>query len=138
MKKILLFLIFSVVLQNCTPLPSNESAQATALKPEKNADGEWELIVIDPQYDSFLASQARPKSMYTEQFLKSKNTFLVQEWNSFYYSQTHRNIIESAIDYTPNENYGFEFEYRLYQIFAMVNAKYGVKFNHLGQMERRY
>ena len=137
MKKVLFLLLIALGLQNCTPLSTNGIAQTSSLKLEKNADGEWELLVMDAQYDSFLTRQARAKSMYTEQFLKSKNTFLVQEWNSFFYSQAHRNVVASTIDYNPNEKYGFEFEYRLYQVFAMVNAKYGVTFNHLGQMDRR-
>ena len=51
------------------------------MKPEKNDDGEWDLDVIDTQYDYFLNAIAKPMSFYSEEYLKSRNTFLVNEWN---------------------------------------------------------
>lgn len=137
MKKLLFLFVFIISFQGCAPFPTTGNTQSTSMKPEKNDDGEWELIVMDAQYESFLAGEARPRSMYTEQYLKSKNTFLVQEWNSYFYSRAYPNVVESTIDYDPAEKYGLEFEYRLYQVFAMVNSKYGVPFNQLGQMDKR-
>lgn len=97
------------------------------MKPSKNEDGEWELTVIDTQFDYFLNAVARPISQYSESYLKTKNTFLVNEWNSYYSSGKYRNIIESGIDYDPKENYGIKFEYKLYQVFVYVNWKYKLR-----------
>lgn len=107
------------------------------MKPEKNDDGEWDLEVIDTQYDYFLNAIAKPMSFYSEEYLKSRNTFLVNEWNSYYYSGRYRNIIESSIDYDPNEKYGLKFEYKLYQVFAYVQWKYGLKLQGLSMTEVR-
>lgn len=107
------------------------------IKPTKNDDGEWELDVLDTQYDYFLTAIAKPMSMYSESYLKSRNTFLVTEWNSYYFSGRYRNVIESSIDYNSNENYGIKFEYRLYQVFAYVQWKYGLKMNGLSQSDIR-
>ena len=76
-------------------------------------------------------------SMYTESYLKTRNQFLVSEWNSYYYSGRYRNVIESAIDYDPNENYGLKFEYKLYQVFAYVHWKYGLRMQGLSATDRR-
>ncbi|MGS0748048.1 DUF6146 family protein [Halpernia sp. GG3] len=46
-------------------------------------------------------------------------------------------MIESSIDYDPNENYGLKFEYKLYQVFAYVQWKYHLKLNGLSQTEVR-
>ncbi len=97
------------------------------MKPSKNEDGEWELTVIDTQFDYFLNAVARPISQYSESYLKTKNTFLVNEWNSYYSSGKYRNIIESGVDYDPKENYGIKFEYKLYQVFVYVNWKYKLR-----------
>ena len=78
---------------------------------------------------------ARPMSMYTESYLKNRNTFLVNEWNSYYYSGRYRNIIESSIDYNPNENYGLKFEYKLYQVFAYVQWKYKLRMQGLSGVD---
>lgn len=101
------------------------------MKPKKNDDGEWDLTVIDTQFDYFLNAIAKPMSQYSESYLKTKNTFLVSEWNSYYSSGRYRNVIESSIDYDPKENYGLKFEYKLYQVFAYVNWKYGLRLNGL-------
>lgn len=107
------------------------------LRPTKNEEGEWDLDVIDDRYDYFLTAIAKPMSMYSETYLKSKNTFLVNEWNSLYYSGRYRNVIESAIDYNPQENYGLKFEYKLYQVFAYVQWRYGLRLNGLSGVDAR-
>ena len=134
----ILFLAF-----NCSP--QNKTAnnkENTAIKPEKNADGEWDIEVldsqvIDTQYDYFLNAIAKPMSMYSESYLKNKNSFLVNEWNSYYYSGKYRNVIESSIDYDPQENYGLKFEYKLYQVFAYVQWKYGLRMSGLSGADIR-
>ena len=110
-----------------------ENKENHEIKPTKNEDDEWELDVLDTQYEYFITAVAKPMSMYSESYLKSRNTFLVTEWNSNFFTGKYRNVIE----YNPNENYGLKFEYRLYQVFAYVQWKYGVKMNGLSQTEVR-
>ena len=114
-----------------------ENKENHEIKPTKNEDDEWELDVLDTQYEYFITAVAKPMSMYSESYLKSKNTFLVTDWNSNFFTGKYRNVIESTIEYNPNENYGLKFEYRLYQVFAYVQWKYGVKMNGLSQTEVR-
>ena len=131
-------MLLSIALISCAPQNKiHDNKEETALKPEKNDDGEWDLTVIDTQYDYFLNAVAKPISMYSESYLKNRNTFLVSEWNSYYFSGRYRNVIESSIDYNPQENYGLKFEYKLYQVFAYVQWKYGLKMNGLSQTDVR-
>lgn len=111
---------------------SQKQKEESIMKPEKNDDGEWELTVIDTQFDYFLNAVARPISQYSEAYLKSRNTMLVTEWNSYFTSGRYRNIVESSIDYDPREKYGIKFEYKLYQVFAYVNWQYKLRMNGLG------
>lgn len=131
MKKLLYILFACVAVFSCTPQNKVAKNPDSELKPQKNDEGEWELNVFDIDYDYFLTSRAKPMSMYSESYLKSKNAFLVNEWNSLYYSGKYRNIVENTIDYDPNENYGLKFEYRLYQVFAYAQWKYGLRLNGL-------
>ncbi len=124
-------------LSSCSSSLSRSNNESAVMKPEKNEEGEWELIVMDTQFDYFLSAVAKPESMYTESLLKARNTSLVSEWNSYYYSGRYRNVIESAIEYDPNENYGKAFEYKLYQVFAYVQWKYGLRLRGLGGAEVR-
>lgn len=135
--KYILILFGFLVINACTVRPQTASDTENTIKPEKNEDGEWEIHVLDSQYDYFLNAIAKPMSMYSEDYLKNKNAFLVSEWNSYYFSGRYRNIIESAIEYNPQENYGMTFNYRLYQVFAYVQWKYGLKLNGLSGAEVR-
>lgn len=136
MKNIILLVMVSLIPFSCfsqeTPKKDKEQHE---MKPSKNEDGEWDLTVIDTQFDYFLSAVAKPISQYSESYLKTKNTFLVNEWNNYYYSGRYRNIIESGIDYDPKENYGIKFEYKLYQVFVYVNWKYGIKMNGLSMTD---
>lgn len=132
MKNFVLLIIFAFIPFSCfsqtTPKNTKEKSE---LKPSKNDDGEWDITVMDTQFDYFLNGVAKPISQYSESYLKTKNAFLVNEWNSYYNTGKYRNIIESGIDYYPKENYRIKFEYKLYQVFAYVSWKYGLKMNGL-------
>jgi hypothetical protein len=132
MKNLILLFFFALIPLSCFSQDSTKKEEEKSeMKPSKNEDGEWDLTVIDTQFDYFLNAVAKPISQYSESYLKNKNAFLVSEWNSYYHSGRYRNIIESGIDYNPGENYGIKFEYKLYQVFAYVSWKYGLKMNGL-------
>lgn len=128
----LLFLAAFSCAPTRTAAPQNKDTKnTTAMKPEKNEDGEWDIDVLDPQFSYFLNAIAKPVSMYSEEYLKNKNRLLVAEWNSYYYSGTYRNILEAPIEYDPDENYGLKFQYKLYQAFVFVQWKYRIRFTNL-------
>lgn len=137
MKNLVFFFAVFFLVINCSAPASvaKDNTKKSEIKPEKNDDGEWDLEVIDTDYNYFLNAIARPISMYSESYLKSRNTFLVNEWNSYYFSGRYRNIIESSIDYNPNENYGLKFEYKLYQVFAYVQWKYKLRMQGLSGVD---
>ncbi|MEN4759443.1 DUF6146 family protein [Chryseobacterium sp. C39-AII1] len=132
MKNLLLIIFIALIPFSCGAQNKSKSdKEKSEIKPSKNEDGEWDITVIDTQFDYFLNAIAKPMNQYSESYLKTKNTMLVTEWNSYYFSGKYRNVIESSIDYDPKENYGIKFEYKLYQVFAYVNWKYGLKMNGL-------
>ena len=138
MKKLIFILGLFLFTLNCSTQRNTSSEEGKAvLKPEKNEDGEWDIDVMDSQWNYFLNAIAKPMSMYSETTLKSRNITLVNEWNSYYFSGRYRNVIESSIDYNPQENYGLKFEYKLYQVFAYVQWKYGLKLNGLSMSDVR-
>ena len=136
MKNLIILLIISLIPFGCPAQNDNKNdKEKSEMKPSKNDDGEWDLTVIDTQFDYFLNAIAKPISQYSESYLKTRNTFLVSEWNSYYSSGKYRNVIESSIDYDPKEKYGNKFEYKLYQVFAYVNWKYGLKMTGLSRSD---
>lgn len=86
---------------------------------------EYEATVLDPGFDSFLATQ-QPKEFYSEANLQSKNALMVTEWN-YRYSQPMRydpQIYEVKIDYESDIDYGLEVEYKLYMFFKFVEKQH--------------
>ena len=129
---IIISLLIFIPLQSFAQVNPKNEKEDSAMKPSKNDDGEWDLIVIDTQFDYFMNAIAKPMNQYTEANLKSRNRVLVNEWNSYFMSGKYRDIIESSIDYDPREQYGINFEYKLYQVFVYVNWKYKLRMNGLG------
>ncbi|HSP39788.1 MAG TPA: DUF6146 family protein, partial [Gillisia sp.] len=43
---------------------------------------EYEIIVIEPGFNLFINSIARPRGYHSQQYLENKNRFLVQEYNA--------------------------------------------------------
>lgn len=132
-------IILSAFIWSCSAstkkLPENQKPSIATQKKTDSAD-EWEITVFDAEYENFVATRAQPKSMFTESSLKSRNIILVNEWNSRFYSGVNPNFYEVAIDYDQKENYGLDFEYRLYQFFAYCNWKYGIRFTGLRGIDK--
>jgi len=140
MKNIFVFLFFLFIFSYTTAQKDDKKSDTSVSRKEKKIeeenDEEWEVVVFDGQYESFISSRALPRNQYSESTLKMRNQQLVQEWNSRVISSNYnRDIYESQIEYDSNEKYGFEFEYRLYQFFAFVSWKFGEKFIGLSQRD---
>lgn len=88
---------------------------------------EYEVIIIDPGFNSWLASNARPRGFYSESYLESRNQIYVTEWN-IRASQPqlyNPNLYELRIDYNPSIHYGYEVNYLIYNymIYFQITNK---------------
>lgn len=104
---------------------------SSSLSFEKNEEDEYDIIVLDPQYDIFLATIARPMNFYSEDYYKRNNHRFVTEWNirnsqPFTYDP---DFYALRIDYDPKMNYGIKLEYKLYNFFEFIKWKYKVDLN---------
>ena len=127
MKPIAYIIAVLLIFSSCstqTNLPSNTET----LSFEKNEDEEYDIIVLDTDYNMYLMTIAKPINFYSEEYYKNKNIFYVSEWNSRV-SQPFRydpNFYSMRIDYVPTENYGLNLEYKLYNYFQFIKWKYKV------------
>lgn len=86
----------------------------------------YDLAVLDLGYESFLAMQPSAET-YSLSYLQSKNKQYVSVWNSRV-STGNPEIYEMPIDYDPQNFYGLEFEYKLFQFFKFMESKYKISF----------
>lgn len=76
---------------------------------------EYEVIIIDPGFNSWLASRARQRGYYSQSYFENKNRFWVTEWNGRVMDpQRWNGLYQLRIDYDAGIDYGYEVNYLLY------------------------
>lgn len=87
---------------------------------------EYEVIIIDPGFSSWLAGRALPRGYYSENYLEVKNQFYVTEWNrrAMQPSLYDTNLYEMQINYDMNIHYGYEVNYLIYNYFVYFQNRY--------------
>lgn len=133
MRKLILLFSFSLLFIGCS---TNKSTEKTAsnkednsLKFEPNDEGEYDIIVFDPQYDIYLKSVALPKEYYSKAYYEQRNRQYVIIWNQRHMQPMTFNpdLYAVSIDLDPTVDYGYEFEYKLFNFFRFIEHKYRVR-----------
>ena len=75
----------------------------------------YELIVIDPGFDSWYELKKSPANYKMEEYYKHWNQRYSIEWNILF-RRGDKNV-DSDIDYRIDIDYGFEFQHKLYFYF---------------------
>ena len=94
--------------------------------PIRSEESNYEIIIIEPGFYTWLQSVARPEGYYSQHFLENRNQWYVMEWNRrvinpTYYDAHHYMV---QIDYDPSIDYGYEVNYKLYYYFIYFQRKY--------------
>jgi len=139
MKNIGLILIIIITIWSCKTTKDNttnldEKPQAQVGDTIKISSDklEYDIIIIEPGFNTFLAARAQPKNYYSQNYLEIKNHRYVVEWNIRVQSpqRFNPNLYEMQINYEPNINYGYDVNYKLYNYFIFFQNQY--KQNLLG------
>ena len=77
---------------------------------------EYEIVIIDPGFSNWFATNGRPRGFYTQAYLEGHNIPWVTEWNIRARSPIGRqaDLYQMQIDYSPGTNYGYEVNYMLF------------------------
>lgn len=92
---------------------------------------EYEIIIIEPGFNLFINSIARPRGYHSQGYLESKNQFLVNEYNQRVRQPFNfdPNLYVNEINYDPNIDYGYEVNYLLYNYFVYFSRQYNQRFS---------
>lgn len=134
-KSIYIIAIIFCVLISCTTSKSSaiDKEKPTGVKSDTiriaNDKLEYEVIIIDPGFSSYLISNAHPRNYHSQSYLESKNQIWISEWNSrvlqpMRYSP---NLYEMTIDYNPSIDYGYEVNYLIYNYLVYFQNTYKQK-----------
>jgi hypothetical protein len=133
MKKIVLVIVFIFGLTACH-FDKNIASKARTADASKVSDTvrianealEYEVIIIDPGFSSWIAGRAKPRGFYSETYLESKNQLYVAEYNSRVLQPQRYNpdLYTMRIDYDPSIHYGYEVNYLIFNYFVYFQTKF--------------
>lgn len=92
----------------------------------KNDSLEYEIIIMDIGFTTYLNTIARPPGFHSQFYLENKNRIYVSVWNSRVMNPINfnNNIYENNIDYDINVDYGYDVNYKLFNYFEFAQRKY--------------
>lgn len=134
MKTTVAILIFFSIILSCksytnTQVLNNEQEESLVKSDTvsiSSNETDYEIIIIEPGFNGWLVSTARPRGYYSQQWLESRNQLLVQSWNmrNLQPGSYDPNLYELRIDYDTTTDYGYEVNYLLYNYFVFFQLKY--------------
>lgn len=132
MKRLILILIVLAFIVSCKTTdraqPSNKDVATTAQDTVRiaNDELEYEIIIIEPGFEAWLARIAKKEGHYSQEYLEGRNQIYVAEWNRrvLQPSVYDPNLYELQIDYNPTIDYGYEVNYKLYNYFIYFQLHY--------------
>lgn len=91
-----------------------------------NDELEYQVIIIEPGFSTWLLTRAQPEGYYSQSFLEAKNTQYVSVWNSRVLNPQKyaSNLYEMQINYQQGVDYGYEVNYKLYNYFIYFQNKH--------------
>jgi Family of unknown function (DUF6146) len=138
MKKILSTFVLLLIITACSTTSKNTVATNPPAKTSiavndtvriANDSLEYEVIIIDNGFSTWLASTALPRNYYSLSYLENKNYLYVTEWNNrvLQPQRYSPNLYEMTIDYRPNIRYGYEVNYLIYNYMIYFQNTYKQK-----------
>ena len=105
---------------------SNNNAAVQDTVRIANDSLEYEILIIEPGFNSWLVSTAKPEGFYSQKYMESRNIQYVIEWNQrvLQPQRYNSNLYELQIDYQPHIDYGYEVNYKLYNYFIYFQLTY--------------
>lgn len=124
----LCYLIYACSGSKTTSVSSENEIVSTASDTVRiaNDELEYEIIIIEPGFNGWLASRAMPRNYYSQSYLEARNLAWVIEYNNRV-MQPQRfppNLYEMQIDYRNGIDYGYEVNYMLFNYLVYFQQTY--------------
>lgn len=137
MKKCISILIILLTIIACSTASQNIASADSNTANKKISDTvriandslEYEVLIIDNGFSSWLASRAYPRNYHSLEYLENKNNLYVTEWNSRVLQPQRYNpdLYEMSINYRPDIHYGYEVNYLIYNYMIYFQNTYKQK-----------
>ena len=94
-----------------------------------NDELQYEIIIIDPGFNTWLLTRARPRNFHSQNYFQMRNSSWVREWNNRTYlsDRYNRDLFSMQINYDSATDYGYEVNYLLYNYLTYFQLKNNVQ-----------
>jgi len=115
-----------LLIRGCSPVTKLSKTSATLTQSSQD-NTEYEIQIIDPQFDQWYILNYSPAKDYSKEYYRGQNLVGVTNWNNYYNSGQYSRVIESLIDYRPNIDYGIEVDRKLYWYFKYIESEFKIR-----------
>ena len=128
MKNLIIGVFVLFIAWSCAP---SHQVAATAKPPVIKADStEYEVIVIDPEFDHWYLIHFTPAKDYSNSYYRAKNQVGVSNWNDYFIRSLYPKIIDSSIVYDNSIDYGIEVNRVLFWYFKYYEDQFKIRLLH--------
>jgi len=125
MKNLISAALLLILAWSCSP---SQKTGATERHPIIKSDStEYEIIIIDPEFDHWYLINFSPAKDYSNPYYRSKNQAAVIAWNDYYTRNRYHRVIEDYIYYDNSVDYGMEVNRKLYWYFKFVEDTFKIR-----------
>lgn len=118
--------VFVIFYWTCKPIEplnnSNNIKNSNDTLRIANDSLEYEIIIIEPGFNGWLASRPQQRGFYGQNFLEARNRVWVQSYNNRVFQNPE--LYQNTIDYQQNINYGYEVNFLLYHYLVYFQQRY--------------
>tara|TARA_B100001059_G_C17722261_1_gene521385 strand:+ start:374 stop:823 length:450 start_codon:yes stop_codon:yes gene_type:complete len=129
--------ITGIILYSCAVNSTNNAIKNKSKVKEKpvviaNDSLEYEIIIFDIGFNTWLNSIAQPMGYYSQQYMENLNKIYVTTWNNRVMtpSQYDPQIFNNIINYEFWIDYGLEVNYKLFNYFLFAQRKYKMRLDN--------
>jgi len=125
MKKLIVPMFFLLLAWSCSPSQKTSSSDRHSII--KSDSTEYEITIIDPDFDTWYLMNFSQSNDYSNQFYRSKNQMAVINWNDYFNRNRYHRVIDNYIFYESSVDYGIEVNRKLYWYFKYTENKFRIR-----------
>lgn len=135
--KFIAVFILSIALYSCAVSSTKDPINTRSEVKEEpvviaNDSLEYEIIIFDIGFNTWLNSIAQPIGFYSQQYMENLNRIYVTTWNNrvLNSSQFDPQVYNNIINYEFGTDYGLEVNYKLFNYFLFAQQKYKMRLDN--------
>ena len=126
MKSVLIFVLSLYLWVGCTSQSRMHQATDKNLIDIKQNEDEYEVMVLDPGFETWFATTWSPAKDRSQEYYSSWNQQYVTEWNYKASRPSTAKFFNDFINYDPTVRYGIDVERKLFYYFRWVETQLGI------------